>query len=102
MFNCVRLFAIPQTVACQAAVHDISQARILEWDAIPSSRGSSQPSNQTQVSYTSWQILYHGGTGKANLKADVAILGLPRWHSGKESTCQCKRHRFDPWIGKIP
>ena len=25
--------------------------------------------------------------------------------SGKESTCQCKRykrHRFDPWIGKIP
>ena len=31
--------------------------------------------------------------------------GLPRWHSGKESTCQCrrhKRHRFDPWIIKIP
>ena len=26
--------------------------------------------------------------------------GLPRWHSGKESTCQCrryKRHSFDPW-----
>ena len=30
---------------------------------------------------------------------------LPRWHSGKESTCQCrrcKRCRFDPWAGKIP
>ena len=26
------------------------QARILEWDAIPSSRGSSQPRNRTQVS----------------------------------------------------
>ena len=28
-----------------------------------------------------------------------------RWCSGKKSTCQnrrCKRHRFDPWIGKIP
>ena len=31
--------------------------------------------------------------------------GLPRWHSSKESTCQrrrCKRHRFDPWVRKIP
>ena len=31
--------------------------------------------------------------------------GLPRWLSGKESTCQCrrcKRHRFYPWVGKIP
>ena len=24
------------------------------------------------------------------------------WLSDKESTCQCKRHRFNPWIGKIP
>ena len=29
-------------------------------------------------------------------------LQLPRWLSGKESTCQCRRCRFDPWIGKIP
>jgi len=34
--------------------------------------------------------------------------GLPRWHSGEESTCQfrkCRRpqrHRFDPSVGKIP
>ena len=31
--------------------------------------------------------------------------GLPRWPSGKESACQCKRHkkhRFHPWIRKIP
>ena len=34
-----------------------------------------------------------------------AEKGLSRWCSGKESACQCrrlKRHRFDPWIGKIP
>ena len=27
------------------------------------------------------------------------------WCSGKESACQCrrrKRHRFDPWVRKIP
>ena len=27
---------------------------------------------------------------------------LPRWFSGKESACQCRRFRFDPWVGKIP
>ena len=27
---------------------------------------------------------------------------LPWWLSGEESTCQCRRHRFDPWIGQIP
>ena len=33
------------------------------------------------------------------------VWGLPRWHSGKESACQCrrcKRHARDPWVGKIP
>ena len=32
-------------------------------------------------------------------------LGFPGVAFGKESTCQCrryKRHRFDPWVGKIP
>ena len=28
--------------------------------------------------------------------------GLPRWHSGKESSCQCRRRRFDPWVRKFP
>ena len=29
----------------------------------------------------------------------------PRWLSGKDSACQCRRHRrhrFSPWVGKIP
>ena len=33
------------------------------------------------------------------------FTGFPGDASGKESTCQCrrhKRHRFDPWVGKIP
>ena len=33
------------------------------------------------------------------------IRGIPSWHSGKESACQCKEHRrhgFNPWVGKIP
>ena len=30
---------------------------------------------------------------------------FPRWLNGKESACQCRRHRrlrFTPWVGKIP
>jgi len=27
---------------------------------------------------------------------------LPFWLSGKESTCQCRRHRLDPLVRKIP
>ena len=30
------------------------------------------------------------------------LEGLPWWLSGKESTCQCKRHRLNPWIRTIP
>ena len=33
-----------------SSVHGIFQARILEWMAMPSSRGSSQPRDQTQIS----------------------------------------------------
>ena len=28
--------------------------------------------------------------------------GLPWWLSGRESTCQCRRHGFNPWVRKIP
>ena len=44
------------------SVHGILQARILEWVAVSSSRASSQPRDQTRVSYVSCmgrQGLYH-------------------------------------------
>ena len=28
--------------------------------------------------------------------------GFPRWHSGKESACQYRRHGFNLWVKKIP
>ena len=34
-----------------SSVHGILQARVLEWAAMPSSRGFSQPGDQTQVSH---------------------------------------------------
>ena len=48
---CTQLFATPWTVARQAPLSmGILQARILEGVAMPSSRGSSRPRSQTQVS----------------------------------------------------
>ena len=31
-----------------------------------------------------------------------SLQQLPRQLSGKESACQCRRPRLDPWVGKIP
>ena len=50
-----------------SSVQGILQARILEWVAISSSRGSSPPRDQTHVSCSSFigrQILYHWVPGK--------------------------------------
>ena len=33
---------------------------------------------------------------------EISKSGLPQWLSGKESTCQCRGHRLDPWVRKIP
>ena len=54
---------IGRTVARQAPLSmEILQTRILEWVAMPSSRGSSQPKDQTNISYVSCigkRVLYH-------------------------------------------
>ena len=119
----------------------ILQARILAWVAMPSSRGSFQPRDWTQVSHTagwfftdwatreaqmacpqenylsepdqvlgvhSWWAAVYGVTQSwTRLKglsssSSSCLKGLPWWLSGNEPICQCKRLRFNPWMGKIP
>ena len=50
-------------VACQAPVHGILQARILEWVDISSSKGSSWPGDQTGVSCTASRFSTMGHQG---------------------------------------
>ena len=53
-FDCVQLFVTLWTIAHQVPLSmGILQARILEWVAMPSFRGSSQPRDQTHISYVS-------------------------------------------------
>ena len=51
-----------------------------------------------------WTFSYSGGSEGA---VQIFIFktkrsGLPLWLRGKESTCQCRRLRFDPRSRKIP
>ena len=53
-YSPVQLFRTPWTVACQALLSvRILQARIMEWIAMPSTRGSSRPRDRTSISYVS-------------------------------------------------
>ena len=49
--SCLRLFDLMDCSLPGSSIHEIFQARVLEWVAISFSRGSSQPSDWTQVSH---------------------------------------------------
>ena len=49
--SCVQVFANPMDCSLPgSSIHEIFQARVLEWVAISFSRGSSWPRDRTQVS----------------------------------------------------
>ena len=82
--------------------------------------------SQTQLSYFHFHFTFQGlglsafiagGSGsipgqgiKINLVRKNCIciykctlyMGFPWWLNSKDSTGQCNRHGFDPWVGKIP
>ena len=63
-----------------SSVHGILQSRILMWVAISSSRGSSQPRDQTQVSCIGSWILYHWATWEALIVgAGIKFWIKPTW-----------------------
>ena len=60
-FSHVQLFVTLWTMACQAPLSmGILQARILEWVAMPSSRGSSQPEGSNTYLWH-WQVGWRPG-----------------------------------------
>ena len=52
--------------------------------------GNEVPSFQSLVQFSSTNIYWV-----------PTHAGLPWWFSGEESTCQCRRHGLDPWVGRI-
>ena len=71
----VWLFETPWTVARQAPLSiGILQARILEWVAMPSSRRSSQPRDQTQVSHIAGRFFTIWATREAHIILFLIII----------------------------
>ena len=69
--SCLTLCDTNELYPSASSVHGISQVIILEWVPISSSRGSSQPRDQTHIFYISCfirLILYHWVTWKAQTK----------------------------------
>ena len=56
-------------------VHGILQARILEWVAFPFSRGSSQPRDQTQVSFLAGRFFINWAYGERHSKLVNVKIG---------------------------
>ena len=103
-----------------SSIHGILQARILEWVTVPFSRGY-PPGSYTLLTQGlnpglphCRQILYslsHKGSPILRMVWLVLLWKGEIWPwpqaggaSGKEPTCQCRRHwlGFDPWVRKIP
>ena len=72
-----------------SSVHGILQARIVEWVAIPFSRGSSWLRDWTQVSCTGRQILYEWATREALSTVQAIhkyLLTINEWKA-RHSVC---------------
>ena len=82
-----------------SSVHEIFQARILEWVAISSSRGSSWPRNETHVSCIGRHI-YHWTIWKASLSAyRVIVYDSPSYVSFFFSTREIESCRL--WVESV-
>ena len=120
----------PWTVALQAPLSmGILQARIPEWVAMPSSRGSSQPRDWTQFSHIAsvlmkqkkmsligW-LLNVGSAGKESVCSvgDLGLIpgvgrspgegkGYPLLYSGLENSMDCVVHgvaKSQPWLSNF-
>ena len=97
------------------SIHGIFQARVLEWGAIAFSRGSSRPRDWTDLGFS---VLWFRFLKFQGPVSSLSALGQPGREINKDSLgeygfpgntdwwwricLQCRRLRFDPWVGKIP
>ena len=83
-----------------SSVHGIFQARVLEWVAISFSRSDGLGCLKLH------SLNGHTGLRRCHYFPLDHMLrnfgGFPWWSSGKESACQWRGHRSDPWSRKVP
>ena len=95
----VQLF---ETLWTGSSIHGVLQARILEWAAMPSSRGSSQPRDQTQVSCIAGRFfLSFESPGKPE-NTGVGSLSHPRRSSGPRNRTRVSCTAGGFYTSKLP
>ena len=107
-FSHVRLFVTPWTVAHQAPL-SMGFSRQEYWNGLPCPPPEDLP--DPGIEPESFMSPALGGrffTNNATQETTHTFIYLYTrlllWLSGKESACQCRRHkrlRFDPWVRKI-
>ena len=80
-----------------SSVHGFSRQEY--WSGVPFS-SPNYSHNLRQITSSLWTS--KSSSHKVLMKTNWENTGLPWWLSGKESACQCKRHGFHVWVGKIP
>ena len=74
MCLCPTLFDLIDCSPSVSSVHGISQARVLEWIAISSFKGSSRPRDQTHISSIGRWILYHCTSRDAHPSDQIYVV----------------------------
>ena len=110
----IHLFVTPWTVVRQAP-QSMGFPRQEYWSGLSFPSPGDLPDPGIKPFFLPWQEDYlplsHQGSPyhllcfEVERTIDVGALMLPGGTSGKEPASQCrrhKRHRFDPWVGKIP
>ena len=59
-----------------------------------------KPRKTTNLEFCIQKIIIEKWREKKTFSGKKTERGLPWRLSGKESACQCRRHGFDPWLGK--
>ena len=75
------------------SVHGILQAIVLEWVAMPSSRGSYRPKDQTWVSCVGRQILYHlSHQGSPEISLEISKFMNQHSWAARRNTAMIQTH----------
>ena len=83
-------------------VHGIFQVRILEWDAISSSRGSSRPRIKPAPPALTGRLFITEPTWKPIYKHTYIHMGFPHSSVSKESACNAGHLGLIPGLGRSP
>ena len=81
--SCLTLWDPTNCSLSGSSIHGIPQARILEWIAVPFSRGSSWPRDLTQVSCTTSRFFTIWATGKIMKVITIHLKCLGRIYKQK-------------------